>query len=70
MSSVSAAVSMKMQTVRPTKTQQELAGNFELRGKKEMKIFSTNSLKIHILSVPRPVQKEPLPLRWSRKECH
>ena len=69
MSSVSAAVSMNIQMLQPTKTQQ-LAENFELfRGKKEMKTFSTNSVKTRILNVPRPVKKEePLSLHWNGKE--
>lgn len=34
-----------------------------------MKTFFTNSLKIHILNVPRPFKKEePLSLHWNGKE--
>lgn len=50
---------MRIQMLEPTKAQQELAENFELfRGKKEIKTFSMNSLKIHILNVPRAVKEE------------
>lgn len=67
---VSAAVRMRIQMLQPRKAQQELAENFELfRGKKEIKTFSINPLKIHVLNVPRAVEKEePLSLRWSGKE--
>lgn len=70
MSSASAAVSMKIQMLQPTKTQQELAENAELfRGKKKMKTFSTMSIKMHVLHVPRPAKKEePLPLDWNGKQ--
>lgn len=70
MSSVSDAVSMKIQMLQPTKTQQELAENLNFsEERKKRRHFLQIPYKIHILAVPSPVkEEEPLSLHWNEKE--